>query len=362
MSSQTPLQTPLYEQHLLAGGKMVDFAGWSMPVNYGSQIEEHLAVRTTAGMFDVSHMTVIDVTGEGAKPFLQRLLANDVDKLVLYGALYSAMLNQHGGVIDDLIVYQMPTGYRCVVNASTRDKVLAWFNQHAKSDTKYSNVQYVEQDLAMIAIQGPLALSKLSEIEAIAGIDALKPFSALMHNDWLIGRTGYTGEDGVEIILPGDQSVHLWARLVAIGVLPAGLGARDTLRLEAGLNLYGQDLDEETSPLASNIGWTIAWQPQQRVFIGREAIEPQRGKCPMKLTGLMMRDKGILRHGQKVITQAGAGVITSGTYSPTLEYSIALARIPKAASGKCQVDIRGKLKTVDIVKPPFVRNGKILVA
>ncbi len=334
---------------------MVDFAGWSMPVNYGSQIEEHQAVRGSAGMFDVSHMTIIDVDGAGAEACLRRLVANDVAKLEVNGALYGALLNERGGVLDDLIVYRLENGYRCVVNASTRDKVLGWFARHAAADA-----QFAEQDLAMIAVQGPDAVAIASEVmgEALAEI---KPFAALAAGDALIGRTGYTGEDGVELMLPGDAAVTLWRKLAAAGVAPAGLGARDTLRLEAGLNLYGQDLDEDTSPLASNIGWTIAWEPADRDFIGRAAIEPARGQNEEKLTGLLLQDKGVLRHGQVVTTPVGDGIITSGTFSPTMGSSIALARVPRAAKGDCQVDIRGKLKQARIVKPPFVRNGKILV-
>jgi aminomethyltransferase len=350
-------QTPLYEEHVSAGAKMVGFAGWSMPVNYGSQIQEHVAVRTAAGMFDVSHMTIVDVLGPGAEEFLRRVVANNVSKLEEGGALYGALLNERGGVIDDLIVYRRADHYRCVVNASTRDKVLAWFDR-----VNDVGAELCERDLAMIAVQGPSAIDTLTRVDDIPGLGDLAPFHSLEHGDWLIGRTGYTGEDGVEVMLPGAAAVSLWRRLREAGVHPAGLGARDTLRLEAGLNLYGQDLDEDTSPLASNIGWTIAWKPEDREFIGRAAIEPERGgKCPQKLTGLVMRDKGVLRHGQRVVTGAGDGVITSGTYSPTLEYSIALARVPKEAAGECQVDIRGKLKGATIVKPPFVKNGKSLI-
>ncbi len=350
-------QTPLHDEHVAAGGKMVDFAGWSMPVNYGSQIDEHVAVRTHAGIFDVSHMTVIDVRGAGALDFLRRLIANDVGKLQVWGALYGALLNERGGVLDDLIVYRLEDCYRCVVNASTRDKVLAWFGEHIGPD-----VEVVEQPLAMIALQGPQALALFcASLPQASAAGDLKPFSALAVGDWLIGRTGYTGEDGVEVMLPADDALGLWRELAAAGARPAGLGARDTLRLEAGLNLYGQDLDEDSSPLASNIAWTIAWQPAERNFIGRAAIEPQRGKHPEKLTGLIMREKGVLRHGQVVTTNAGNGIITSGTFSPTLGFSIALARVPRDARGECQVDIRGKAKQATIVKPPFVRNGASLL-
>lgn len=365
-----PKRTALCDAHVAAGGKMVDFAGWYMPVNYGSQIVEHMAVRADAGMFDVSHMTIIDVGGDRAREFLQRLVANDVDRLDVWGALYGALLNERGGVIDDLIVYRTPAGYRCVVNASTRDKVLAWFGDQA-----LQGATFVEQPLSMIAVQGPNAVAKCDtvfagmevKIDRADGNEAkilseLKPFAALVtDNGWMIGRTGYTGEDGVEIMLPHGEVAALYEKLLTAGVTPCGLGARDTLRLEAGLNLYGQDLDEETSPLASNIAWTIAWQPDHRDFVGRTAISAERGQCPQKLTGLIMREKGVLRHGQTVITSAGEGVITSGTFSPTMQCAIALVRIPKAATGECQVDIRGKQKNATIVKPPFVRNGKIYV-
>ena len=347
-------KTPLYDAHVRAGGKMVDFAGWMMPVNYGSQIAEHNAVRNAVGMFDVSHMTIIDVSGGDAAAFLKRVVANNIDKLKDNQALYGALLNEAGGVIDDLIVYRLADQYRCVVNASTRDKVMAWFDQHA-----LGNMQYVEQPEAMIAVQGPQAIATLEKITQ-ADFSDLKPFYCATHGDWLIGRTGYTGEDGVEIMLPADAAEALWDTLVEAGVQPAGLGARDTLRLEAGLNLYGQDLDEQTSPLASNIGWTIGWQPSERDFVGRAAIESQRDQCPQQLTGIVLEDKGILRHGQKVVTDAGEGEVTSGTFSPTLERSIGLARIPADAT-HAQVDIRGKLKQVKIVQPPFVRRGKILI-
>ena len=347
-----PAKTPLYQEHIACGGKMVDFAGWLMPVNYGSQIAEHTAVRSDAGMFDVSHMTIIDVHGDQAEAFLQRLIANDVARLNINQALYGALLNERAGVLDDLIVYRLAWGFRCVVNASTRDKVLAWMQQHTRADAHFEHKPQI-----MIAVQGPNAVQRLLQVEAVSGLAELTPFYAMQHGDWLICRTGYTGEDGVEIMLPEAQGVELWRKLREVGVAPAGLGARDTLRLEGGLNLYGQDLDEATSPLASNIGWTIAWEPQERDFIGRQALTELRETDTQKLTGLIMRDKGILRHGQAVHTNAGAGVITSGTYSPTLAYSIALARVPKQATGECEVDIRGTRKKAVLCKPPFVRNG-----
>lgn len=348
-------KTPLYDAHLAAGGKMVDFAGWLMPVNYGSQIEEHTAVRSDAGMFDVSHMTIVDIDGPDAEAFLRKVLANDVSVLQNNQALYSTALNAHGGILDDLIVYRLAKGYRCVVNASTREKMLEWFESQAMV-----NMRIEHKPQVMLAIQGPQAIAKLLAATDLASLD-IKPFFAASHGDWLIGRTGYTGEDGVEVMLPADQGLALWQSLLAVGVKPAGLGARDTLRLEAGLNLYGQDMDETQSPLVSNIGWTVAWEPAERAFIGRHALEQERHAVSHRLTGIVLEDKGVLRHDQPVQTDAGPGLVTSGTYSPTLQRSIGLVRVPAAAGENCTVEIRGTAKSARLVKLPFVRKGKILV-
>jgi aminomethyltransferase len=345
-------RTALYDLHVAAGARMVDFAGWDMPLNYGSQIEEHKAVRSRAGMFDVSHMTVIDLVGDGAQPFLRRLVANDVDKLTEPGrALYGVLLNDAGGVVDDLIVYRRQEGYRCVANAGTRSKVLEWMADHNDE-----GVRVEERDLAMLAVQGPLAIGLYESVTGTGGIGDMAAFTAVEEGDAMVARTGYTGEEGVEVILPNAAAVDLWERLAAAGVQPAGLAARDTLRLEAGLNLYGQDMDETTSPLVSNLGWTIDWGPRE--FIGRAALEAEReAGVTAKLTGLVMDGKGVLRHGQTVVTEVGNGVITSGIFSPTLSYAIALARVPKDAAGRCEVEVRGKRQPVRIVRPPFVRNG-----
>jgi aminomethyltransferase len=334
---------------------MVDFAGWDMPLNYGSQIAEHRIVRSAAGMFDVSHMTIIDINGAGDRDFLRRLVANDVAKLTGVGqALYGVLLNADAGIIDDLIVYRRESGYRCVVNAATRDKVLHWFSEHNEE-----GITLAERDLAMIAVQGPAALERFEEVSVERNVASIAAFTAHEHGDWMIARTGYTGEDGLEIMLPPADAIQLWADLAAAGVQPAGLAARDTLRLEAGLNLYGQDMDESTNPLISNLGWTIGWIDETRSFIGRDALTKIRAAgVGERLAGLVMMQKGVLRHGQRVITEVGEGTITSGSFSPTLGYSIALARVPRTAKGTCQVDVRGKLKGVRIVRPPFVRHGR----
>ena len=357
-------RTPLYDLHLALGAKMVDFGGWDMPLHYGSQVEEHHQVRRDCGVFDVSHMTVVDVQGADAQRYLQYLLANDVARLGETGkALYSALLNEQGGVIDDLIVYLCSWGYRVVVNASTRDKDLAWMQARAAGFA----VELRERaDLAMLAVQGPRARARIAELVTSARaelIHALKPFQGLPEGDWFIARTGYTGEDGLEIMLPAEQAVDFLNELVGAGIAPIGLGARDTLRLEAGMNLYGQDMDEQVSPLAANMAWTIAWEPATRDFVGRAALEAQRaaGDQP-RLVGLVLEERGVLRAHQVVrIEGVGEGEITSGSFSPSLGKSIALARVPAATGERAEVEIRGKWFPVRVVRANFVRHGKPLI-
>ncbi len=358
-------QTVLYDTHKAMGARLVPFGGWDMPLHYGSQLEEHHQVRRDAGMFDVSHMTAVDVTGSGAKPFLRYLLANDVEKLERAGrALYSCMLNEAGGVVDDLIVYHLHDAwYRLVVNAGTTEKDLAWMNDKSSS---FDVALIPRRDLAMIAVQGPKAHTRLlpllkTGLQRSGG--ELAPFNALADGDWFLARTGYTGEDGFEIMLPGDQAVSLWQRLHAAGVEPCGLGARDTLRLEAGMNLYGSDMDETTSPLESGLGWTIAWEPAGREFIGRASVEPQRDDPQRRrFVGLVLTGRGVLRNHLKLYDgEQEIGEITSGGYAPTLERSIALARVLPGTARTCEVEIRGKRIEAQVVKPPFVRNGKAII-
>lgn len=356
-------RTPLFEEHLAAHAKMVDFAGWDMPLHYGSQLNEHTQVRSAAGVFDVSHMTIVDLEGDGARAYLRRLLANDVDRLKTVGkALYSCMLQEDAGVLDDLIVYRTGEGrYRVVFNAATRDKDLAWAERHASD----FNVKLHERpELAMIAIQGPQARAAVHSVlspgqRRIA--EELTPFMGQESEGWFIARTGYTGEDGYEVMLPGTQAPIFWRALRAAGVKPVGLGARDTLRLEAGMNLYGTDMDETTSPLESGLGWTVAWDPADRDFIGRAALEEQRKRSDLrKFVGLVLMEKGVLRNHQAVFTEGRpAGEITSGSFSPTLGRAIALARVAPNVGNRCQVDIRGRMVPAKVVKPPFARLGKI---
>lgn len=356
-------RTFLYQTHLDCGAKVVDFGGWDMPLHYGSQIEEHKVVRTAAGMFDVSHMTVVDVTGTERKAYLERLLANDVNKLTLPGkALYSGMLNEAGQVLDDLIVYFLPEQdkYRVVVNCATREKDLAWMKKQA---TGFQVAITEQPHLAMIAVQGPEAIRCVKQIVAPSTqelIGALRVFQGACEGDWMYCRTGYTGEDGLEIMLPGDAAPEFWLKLKSVGVTPCGLGARDTLRLEAGMNLYGSDMDETVTPLESNMAWTVAWQPESRQFLGRDALETQQANgVPSRLVGVVLKEKGILRAHQQIRFANGTvGELTSGTFSPTLGYSVGLARIPADASGDALVDIRNKQFSVELVNAPFVRNGK----
>jgi aminomethyltransferase len=358
-------KTPLYDNHVEAGARIVDFGGWDMPLHYGSQKEEHHAVRQNAGVFDVSHMTVVDLSGDRVREFLQFLVANDVAKLKEYGkALYTSMLNSDGGVIDDLIIYFVAdTEYRLVVNAATREKDLAWIRKQAEA----FDVRVVERaELAMIAVQGPNARELAApcvDAEHRDAALALKPFNGMFAGDWFVARTGYTGEDGWEIVLPAADAPGVWDRLLAAGVAPCGLGARDTLRLEAAMNLYGSDMDESISPLEAGLDWTVAWEPADRDFIGRAAIEKQRENTDrQRFVGLLLEDKGVLRNHQKIVVDGvGEGEITSGGFSPTIGRSIALARVPAGDYDRAQVEVRGRLLDVRIVKTPFVRNGQVRV-
>mgnify|MGYP001813842362 FL=1 len=366
--------TILNQSHRDLNARMVDFGGWDMPVNYGSQIEEHHAVRKDAGMFDVSHMQAVDLHGEKSRDLLRYLLANDVAKLTIEGkALYSCMLNPEGGVIDDLIVYFMqPDWFRLVVNAGTAEKDIAWISKHAPEFDVSVNVR---SDLAMIAVQGPNARNKaLPVIGQFAGSGIadnaaeIKPFNAVSHEDWFIGRTGYTGEDGFEILMPAAEAPSVWQVLNKAGIKPCGLGARDTLRLEAGMNLYGSDMDEHTSPLEAGLAWTVALEPKDRDFIGRDALESLKATANLrKFTGLILQGRGVLRDHQKIYegdpegdheTHREVGEITSGGFSPTLERAIAFARLSADCGDQLMVDMRGKRLPVEVVKLPFARAGK----
>ncbi|HAD10143.1 MAG TPA: glycine cleavage system aminomethyltransferase GcvT [Porticoccaceae bacterium] len=358
--------TALHPEHVRLGARLVDFAGWDMPIQYASQLDEHHAVRLSAGMFDVAHMSAVDLHGARVREFLRRLLANDVAKLTVGGkALYTCMLRDDGGVLDDLIVYFMDESwFRLVVNAGTTDKDLAWIRRHAAD---FGVDVHHRDDLGILAVQGPEARAKVepllpAALRAAAG--TLENFQAAVDGDVFVARTGYTGEGGFELMLPHAALIALWKQLLDAGVKPCGLGARDTLRLEAGMNLYGQDMDESSSPLEVNLGWTVAWDPQDRDFVGRQDLLAQQKKgLVSKQVGVLMTERGVLRAGQKIFfaDTDTPGVLTSGSFSPTLGYSIGLGRVPVTASGRGEVDIRGKRKAVRLLKPGFVRDGRSLV-
>jgi aminomethyltransferase len=371
----TELQhTPLHAAHLALNARMVDFGGWDMPVNYGSQIDEHHAVRTDAGMFDVSHMRVVDFTGERAREFFKFAIANNVDKLTVPGkALYSCLLNADGGVIDDLIVYYFAdNNFRAVVNASTADKDIAWFGK-LNTEGGFGLTITPRRDFAIVAVQGPNAREKVWQVlpQTRADTESIKPFNAVQFDttpfgEIMLARTGYTGEDGFEVIVTAVQVEAFWNALIAQGVKPAGLGARDTLRLEAGMNLYGQDMDEQVSPLDAGLAWTVDLKAP-REFVGRPALEANGSKA--NFVGLILKKEngragGVLRAHQKVVTPDGDGEITSGTFSPSMQESIAFARVPTSIKpgDMVHVQIRDKQLPASVVKLPFVRNGKVLAS
>lgn len=358
--------TPFYQSHQAAGGKIVDFGGWALAVNYGSQIKEHEAVRSDCGMFDVSHMVITDVHGVDAKAFMRYLISNDVAKLDKHGmgkALYSALLNNEAGVIDDVIVYLLPFGYRIVSNAATEVKDMNWIRQVAAN---YKVELFNRRDLAMLAVQGPNAISKVAAVcpQLAESLAILKPFTAIEANGFFYARTGYTGENGLEIMLPREAAGEFWQQLIKAGVQPCGLGARDTLRLEAGMNLYGHDMDENITPLACNMDWVVDLSDERRDFIGKKAYQlALLAANSDRQVGIILEGKGVLREGQQLFRDGVEyGTITSGTFSPSLKISIALARVRPESGAKVFVDIRGKLEPVTIINLPFVRNGKKMFA
>ncbi|PIQ42962.1 MAG: glycine cleavage system protein T [Gammaproteobacteria bacterium CG11_big_fil_rev_8_21_14_0_20_46_22] len=356
-------KTPLHQAHEQAGAKLVDFHGWTLPIHYGSQIEEHHAARQDAGMFDVSHMTIVDFTGAELEDFLRRLVTNDVAKIVPGQALYTVMCNEQAGIIDDLIIYKREQGYRLILNAATFDDDMAWLEKQAANvDIDYQ----VRSDLAMLAVQGPAAREKAAKALPKVIVDqasALKPFYFTESGDVFVARTGYTGEDGFEVVMPAAEIEHFWNACLTSDIKPCGLGARDTLRLEAGLNLYGNDMDLSHHALESNVAWTVAFVPENRDFIGRSALEMLKAKGGYPaLLGLVLLDRGVLREHLSVFKDGKQiGETTSGTFSPTLQKGVAFARIHAAPGDTVQVEVRNKLLNARVVKLPFVRKGKIMI-
>ncbi len=348
-------KTALYQAAVAAGAKMVLFAGWELPLHFGSQVKEHHAVRQSAGLFDVSHMAILDIEGDGALAFLQSVLAGNAARLDSVGrAFYTVMLNEAGGIMDDLVVYRMQSGYRLVANAAVRERVRSWLLTRAGSDVKV-----IERDLALLALQGPHALELFAAAMNGKAEVNLKPFRAVAHGAWTIARTGYTGEDGIELMVPNHEAPSVWSKLIGVGAQPAGLGARDSLRLEAGFKLNGQDMDETLTPHEAGLERYVHWCPEDRGFIGRSALATRlQAGITAKLVGLVLADKGIMRRGCPVVTNQGEGMVTSGLFSPTLGCSIALARLPSDAAGAVEVTIRKQPKRAWVVEPPFVRRGR----
>ncbi len=355
-------RTSLNATHRAAGAQMVDFGGWEMPLNYGSQIAEHHAVRQHAGVFDVSHMAALDIAGADTLPFLRQLLANDVKKLVAQKALYSLLLNESGGVVDDLIAYLIaPDFARLILNAACAEKDIAHITQYAEKwalDVHFNR----RSDLSLLALQGPKSLKIFAQSFKELDITDLKPFTCRVFPKAFIAYTGYTGEAGVECLIPNESSLHFWQTFIKNGATPCGLGARDTLRLEAGMPLYGHEMDEKTNPYEAGLGWTIDLKDEQRQFVGKTALLEK--KPTFQTLGIVLKEKGVLRSGYKIETKSGEGFITSGTFSPSMQCAIALARLPlKVKTGDLvSVIIRNKKSPALVVQPPFVRNGKVLVA
>ncbi len=354
--------TPLHALHLAAGARMAPFAGWDMPLHYGSQLDEHHVVRTAAGVFDVSHMAQADISGPQADGYLRRVLCGDVARIGTGKALYTCLLNEQAGIIDDLLVYRLGTDrFRVVLNAARRDADLAWLRgQLAGFDVDLTP----RDDLAMLAVQGPqartLASRSLPDALRVAAA-GLARFAAAEHGDWLVGRTGYTGEDGFEIMLPADSAPQVWQTLLEAGIRPSGLGSRDTLRLEAGLSLYGHDMDETITPLECGLAWTVHWEPPHRDFIGQAALAARRTAGPaQQRAGVVLACRGVLRDDAPVFQEGRQiGHLTSGGFGPTVGRGIGLARVETGAEGVCTIRIRDRDLPGQLVTPPFVREGAL---
>jgi aminomethyltransferase len=351
-------KTPLHRSHIELGAKMVNFSNWEMPISYSSLIEEHNAVRNSVGIFDVSHMAVFDFDGGDQIAFFEKIFANDIKKISKVNkAIYGALLNEQGGILDDLIIYHANDKFRLVSNCSTREQNKNWYERHAAQ----FGVRIIERaDMGILAIQGPDTLKKIPKIKEIdAQVSALQPFGCIFEGDKLYARTGYTGEDGLELIVPTQDINHLWDQALELGCTPIGLGARDTLRLEAGLNLYGNDMTINNHPYESNLGWTIDMSDENREFIGKNALLAIDQSKSQKIVGIILQDKGVLRPGYEIIHEQGKGVVLSGSYAPTLQSSIGLARVDQGYKENGKVMIRNKVLNIDFVSPRFLGQGKI---
>lgn len=357
--------TPLHDVHIALGAKMIERDGWNMPLHYGDQVDEHHQVRTACGVFDVSHLCVLDVGGSAAQAWLSLHLSNDVGRLAQPGqAQYSLLLSETGGILADVLVYRLTTGFRLITDPACKTQLLDALHTHPDTDTLHVTEA---SNTALLAIQGPQARERCAALVSAARaavIEQLSPFQAQEVEGWFIARTGFTGEDGLEILLPAEDATAFFYELIGAGVTPAGLAARDTLRVEAGFCQYGQDLTLHTSPLSLSLEHVIAWEPHDRRFIGRSALEQLRadGGDTHRLVGLILEERGILRHGDVVRVEGlGSGMITSGSFSPTLGKIIALAQVPAGTSDRAEVEVRGKWYPVRVVRPGFVRHGTPLI-
>jgi len=345
-------KTYLNEFHSTHDGNLVDFSGWEMPINYGSQINEHNEVRTNVGIFDVSHMAVFDFSGDNQVEFLKKLLPNDVTKILnSKRALYSPLLNENGGILDDLIVYHTGNNhFRIISNCATRQQNNDWFNEKAKQFEVKVNFQ---ENASIIAIQGPNSDEVLSTLYSLD----LKNFHIYQDDEVMIARTGYTGEIGFEIISNQKKGLELWNHFISKDVKPIGLAARDTLRLEAGLNLYGSDMTINNHPYESNLGWTIDNSDENRNYIGKNslAIEAESKK---KLIGFYTEERGVLRAGSKVHFAGGEGIVTSGTWSPTFKKNIGFCRVDANYPAQGNALLRDKEINLHFCETNFLKHLK----
>ncbi|MEJ2084158.1 MAG: glycine cleavage system aminomethyltransferase GcvT [Acidobacteriota bacterium] len=358
-------RTPLYQAHLEAGAKMVDFAGWTMPVQYSGVIEEHRAVRQAAGLFDVSHMGQIRVTGASAESFLQSVTPNDVSRLTRGRAHYSGLLTEAGTYIDDLLVYRLgDEDFLLVVNAANADKDFDWLRSRSAGEVELEDVS---EDWALLALQGPRAREILASLTP-CDIDALKYYrfavDAVAGGEAIISRTGYTGEDGFELYLQPDHAPAVWRQLLEtgapVGLRPAGLGARDTLRLEAGMALYGHEIDDTTTPFDAGLNWVVKMDKGE--FVGRGALEAQQQQGSTRsLVGFEVQDRGIARQGHRVVAaDEEIGWVTSGTWSPTFEKALGMAYVPRSATAigtDLTLDVRGRSVAAKVVDLPFYKRN-----
>jgi aminomethyltransferase len=355
-------KSPLHERHIRLGAKMIDFAGWYMPLHYGSMVTEHKAVRTSAGLFDVSHMGEIEMTGPGSRDLVYELVTNDTSMLEMFQVQYSVMCNHAGGCLDDLLIYRLPERWLLIVNATNITSDFEWISSHAGDGVEVGDVS---DQSALLALQGPESESILQKLcdqdlsrlsyywcfqGKVAGINAL------------VSRTGYTGEDGFEIMCSPEAANSTWDDIIEVGkeygVVPCGLGARDSLRLEAAFRLYGNDMDQSITPLEAGLGWVVKLEKDR--FIGKDALEHLKaGGLKRRMRGLEMEGRGIARRGYGVFQEGRkVGKVTSGGFSPTLEKGIALAMLDSDTKNTVNIDIRGKMHSAEIVKPPFYKRQR----